>query len=99
MPSKYILLEVAQIEYEKSLHWYAVRSEQAAINFIKAVDIALKLICDNPERWRNKYKNYHELGLKKYPFTVIYIIDSEKELVVVTSIYHHKRNPKKRYKK
>ncbi len=99
MPFKYILLEDAQIDYEKSLEWYAIRSGPAAVNFIKAVDAALNLICANPHRWGNKYKNYHELGLRKYPFSIIYIIDTEKELVVVTSVYHHKRNPKKRYKK
>lgn len=99
MPFKYILLEDAQIDYEDSLQWYAIRSNQAAMNFIKAVDVALQLICANPKRWRNTFKNYHELGLKKYPFSIIYIIDAEKELVVVTSVYHHKRDPKKRYKK
>lgn len=99
MAFKYILLEDAQIDFEESLHWYAIRSGPATVNFIKAVDAAMNLICANPQRWRNKYKNYHELGLKQYPFSIIYIIDKEKELVVVTSVYHHKRNPKKRYKK
>jgi plasmid stabilization system protein ParE len=99
MAFKYILLEDAQIDYEESLQWYAVRSDLAAVNFIKAVDAAMSLICVNPQRWRNKYKNYHELGLKKTPFTIIYIIDTEKELVIVTAVYHHKRNPEKRDKK
>jgi len=99
MPFKYILLEEAQIDYEESLQWYAVRSGPAAINFVKAVETALNLICSNPKRWRNKYKNYHELGLRKYPFSIIYIIDVEKALVIVTAVYHHKRNPKKRFKR
>ena len=99
MAFKYILLDVAQIEYEESIQWYAARSGPAAVNFIKAVDAALLLICANPQRWRNKYKNYHELGLKKYPFSIIYIINEAEEMIVVTSIYHHKRNPKNRYKK
>jgi plasmid stabilization system protein ParE len=95
----YILHEHAQEDYETSLKWYAERSEQAAKNFITAVDDALQLICAHPARWRNTYKNYHELGLKKYPFTIIYSIETNKQLIVVFSIYHHKRNPKKKYKK
>jgi plasmid stabilization system protein ParE len=96
---KYILLEHAQQEYEVSLQWYAERSGLAAEKFIIAVENALLLICKYPERWRNQYKNYHELGLKKYPFTIIYTIETEKQLVVVTSVYHHKKNPKKKYRK
>lgn len=99
MPYKYILHEQAQKDYETSLEWYAERSGLVAENFIKAVDEALQLICGYPERWNNSYKNYHELGVKKYPFTIIYTIEANKKLVVVASIYHHKRNPKKRYKK
>lgn len=96
---KYIVLEKAQQEYEASLEWYAERSMLAAEKFIIAVENALLLICKYPERWRNQYKNYHELGLKKYPFTIIYTIETGKQLVVVTSVYHHKRNPKKKYRK
>ncbi len=99
MSYRYVLHEKAQVDYETSVQWYAQRSETAAENFVRAVDGALRLICDYPARWRNKYKNYHELGLKKYPFTIIYTIEADKELVVVSSVYHHKRNPKKRYRK
>lgn len=51
MAFKYILLQEAQVDYEESLQWYAVRSGRAAVNFIKAVDTALHLICANPKRW------------------------------------------------
>lgn len=60
-----------------SVRWYLDRSEVAATNFIMAVDTALQLICENPKRWRNRYKNYYELSLKKYPFTIIYIIKAD----------------------
>ena len=99
MQYNYILHEHAQQDYETSLKWYAARSQRAAQLFITAVDQALSLICEHPTRWRNTYKNYHELGLKKFPFTIIYTIETNKQLIVVASIYHHKRNPKKRIRK
>ena len=67
MPYRYILLDHAQKEYETSLEWYTKRSPKAAENFMMAMDNALQLICEYPIRWRNTYKDYHELGLKKYP--------------------------------
>ena len=99
MPYNYILIENAQEDYETSLKWYAAKSQGAAQLFTTAVDEALVLICKHPTRWRNTYKNYHELGLKKFPFTIIYSIETNKQLIVVASIYHHKRNPKKRIRK
>jgi plasmid stabilization system protein ParE len=93
----YQLHEHAQEDYEDSVIWYMERSTKAAENLVDAVDNALVLICNNPTRWHNKYKNYYELGLKKYPFKIIYTIDEVNELVTVTSIYHQKRNPRKKY--
>jgi len=97
MRYKYLLHEHAQQDYETSLEWYMERSEQAAKNFIIAVEDALQLICEHPMRWRSLYKNYHELGVKNYPFTIIYTIEKNKQLVVISSVYHHKRNPQKKY--
>ena len=62
----------------------------AAENFVTAVNNALELICSHPARWLNKYKDYHEISLKKYPFTLIRM-DMDKELqlfylVIITKI-------------
>ncbi len=86
----YILHKYAQDDYEASLKWYLERSEQAAVNFVGAVEDAFRLICENPERWNNKYKNFFEFRLKKYPFT----IENGDGLVFISAIYHNKRNPK-----
>ena len=99
MGYSYILLEAAQEEYESSVRWYIIRSEQSAVNFISAIDVTLESICDYPTRWRNKYKNFFELGVKKYPFTIIYTIDNQNKLIIVHSMFHHKRNPLKKYNK
>lgn len=99
MSFTYIMHELAQKDYEVSLEWYMERSVLAAENFIKAVNTTLSLICDNPTQWRNGYKQCYELGLKNYPFSIIYTVETDKKLVVVTALYHHKRNPRKKYRR
>jgi len=99
MSFQYILLAEAQKDYEDSLLWYLERSEKAAQNFVNAIDNALKIICSDPKKCKNKYKNYYEFGIKKYPFTIIFIIDEKQPKVIVHSVYHHKRNPKVKYKR
>ncbi len=99
MGYSYILLEAAQEEYELSVKWYIIKSEQSAVKFIESIDVTLESICDYPTRWRNKYKNFFELGVKKYPFTIIYTIDNQNKLIIVHSIFQHKMNPLKKYNK
>jgi hypothetical protein len=64
MPYQYKLHPIAQKEYEASFSWYLERSLDAAENFVKEVDVALIEICRDPNRYRNKYKNYREYGLQ-----------------------------------
>lgn len=55
------------------------------------------MICEHPKRWRNTYKGFYEINVRKYPFLIIYIIDEIEKIVVVTSVYHHKRNPENKF--
>ncbi len=87
MNYSYQLHERAQQDYEEALRWYLQRNRQAAENFVVAVDNALALICAHPGRWRNQYKHYHELGLQKYPYTIIYSIEEDRHLIIVSAIY------------
>ena len=94
----YQLQNKAQQDYEQALRWYIKRSQRAAESFVVAVDNALELICRHPTRWRNQYKHYYEPGLKKYPYTVIYFIESDRQMIIISAIFHHKRNPQKKYR-
>ncbi len=95
----FILHEQAQQDYDAAVEWYAERSIKAATNLIAEVEYALQLICDNPDRWRNEYKHFLELGLKKYPYVIIYTFEEEKQLVIVSAIFHTSKHPKKKYPK
>ncbi len=99
MKFRHIILDSAQNEYESSLDWYLKRSFSAGEQFIELVEYTIELICNHPYRWRNEYKGFYELSMKKYPFSIIYTIDDKQELITIVSIYHHSRNPRKKYKK
>lgn len=94
----YVLHESAQQEYETAIRWYLKRSLSAAVGFVETVDFALKQACSHPTRWRNTYKHYYELGLKKYPYVIIYSIEVESNTIAVWKFYHKKRDPKKKYR-
>ena len=98
MGYKHIFDPEAADQYEEAYNWYKERSDIAGDKLIIEVEEAIKKICANPFRYRNTYKNLRETSLKKYPYNIIYLPDEAKKLVVITSLYHHRRNPKKKYK-
>lgn len=91
--------EMAQKDYEEALNYYLENSLKAGEAYVFAVDKALGLICEHPQRWRNVYKNFHEINIRKFPFSIIYVVEPQNFKIIVTSIYHHKRNPQKKYLK
>ncbi|MCB0508774.1 MAG: type II toxin-antitoxin system RelE/ParE family toxin [Chitinophagales bacterium] len=95
---KYLLEPKAQIEFEESVEYYLQRSEQATLNFINAIEQTITQIRSSPYLNKNKYKNYFEAIVTKFPFTIIYTIEEEINLIVVVSIFHQRRNPRNKYK-
>src|SRR5207302_1767459 len=99
MAYSYLFDPAAAKEYEEAFSWYEKKSYLAADNFIIRVQEAITAICTDPYRYRNGYKNLRELSVKKYPHQVIYHIDDARSTVVIVSIFHQKRNPKKSIRK
>ncbi len=96
---KITLRKRAAKEYLEALIWYNEQGLLAAENFRKAVNEAFSKIEAKPDHYRNSYKHFHELKLSRYPFSLVYFIDKEKSTIVITTIFHQKRTPIKKYSK
>jgi plasmid stabilization system protein ParE len=90
---------IAFTEYKDAIQWYSDRSLQAAENFVLSVDDRMHQILKDPFRFRNTYAFFRETSLKKFPFYIVYFVDEKRRKIIITSIYHHKRNPAKKYLK
>lgn len=99
MAYSFLISPAAAEEYEEAFIWYEERSSIAADSFIIAVGNAIHAACEAPHRYRNTYKKFRELTLKKYPFNLVYHIDDVRATIIIVSIYHHKRNPAGKYQK
>ena len=84
-------------DFEKSILWYLLRSPQAAENFARELHNKLKIVRNNPRLFNRRYKHFYEVNLYKYPFTVVYVIEESLQRIYIVSIYHQKRNPKRKY--
>ncbi len=92
-----LILEEAQLDVDESIEWYLSKSYPIAENFIKAFENTIKIICEHPYRWRNTFGEYYELSFKKFPFAVVYLINEVEKLIIITAVYHHKRNPESKF--
>ena len=71
MSYRYVYDPIALQEYEMAISWYLERSETAAYNFIKAVKSQISVICNDPLRYRNTFKQFRETSLKSFPYSIV----------------------------
>lgn len=99
MSCKYIFDPTALAEYAEAIEWYGERSDVAYNNFISEVDKKIEDICRAPTSYRNTYRKYRETSLKSFPYTIVYLLNEKTKTITITSVYHHKRNPRRKYRK
>lgn len=88
---------LARSEFKNALAWYLEKSELAANNFINEVEETIKIICASPLRYL-VVKKFRETSLKKFPYSIVYSVNGIAKTILSVSIYHHKRNPRKKYR-
>jgi len=86
-------------ELEEIVLWYFVRSEKASNDFVKEFSQKLDIIKLNPLQFPKKYKHHRETILKTFPYSIIFVVEEKNKLIFVTSIFHHKRKPSKKFNK
>ena len=84
-------LPAAKQDYEDALEWYQARSTQAAAGFDAAMEVALQRIADAPELSPLLDDRHRCYVLRRYPYSVIYRVESGDVLVV--AVAHARRSP------
>lgn len=95
MAYKVIVSARAQKEIENAIDFYLLYSVDAPVNFVSALKIAYQSLEKDPH-FRLRYKNVRALKLKKFPYSLYFVVNDEKRTVKVLSCFHTKRNPRKR---
>lgn len=84
-------LPAADRDYLEALAWFQARSAQAAAGFEAAMGVALQRIADFPEMSPLCDARHRFYVLRRYPYSVIYRIESGDVLVV--AVAHARRSP------
>ena len=84
-------LEETLVEAEAAARWYAERSATAAAVFSDEMDAAESAIARLPDAWPRFDDNTRRYLLRRFPFSVIYRVESRRVLIV--AVAHGLRRP------
>jgi plasmid stabilization system protein ParE len=89
-------LRRARSELLEAWEWYEDKQVRLGDKFKQQVDICIRTIEQNPKRYPERRRNYREGIVKGFPYLVIYRIHGRKKTVVIISIFHTSRSPRKK---
>lgn len=94
MEFKIIVSPSAQFEIEEIADFYFNINLNVLIQFNERLKEAYNSLSINPY-YQKRYKDFHGIPLKQFPFMVFYKIEKDNRIVKIISCFHTSKNPKK----
>lgn len=88
-----VISKAAEIDLDESFIWYEEQKDNLGFEFIEAFEKTLNDILTNPFYASTIDGDARSASLKKFPYSVIYRIDSERLQIRVIAIIHQHRHP------
>jgi plasmid stabilization system protein ParE len=85
--------EQAADELKAAAVWYEEQKRGLGSEFIRSIDVALSKISRTPMLYNFALDEMRRCLLKRFPFGIFFSIESDHILIV--SIFHSRRNPKR----
>ena len=92
-----IIRDEADEETIESAIWYEKQRDGLGQEFLEEVENSLNTIFNYPLHYQKISKRFRQIPLKRFPFVILFEV--AKNLVIVYSVFHTSRNPKKKFKK
>ncbi len=94
MSRRLIVRPEAEMEIADAFDWYEDRVPGLGSDFLLCVDAVLNAILRNPEHYPRVHRIVRRVLTRRFPYEVFFVEDDER--IVVLSVFHAKRNPKRR---
>ncbi|ANH82695.1 hypothetical protein A8C56_18460 [Niabella ginsenosidivorans] len=99
MNYKVILLPSAVQDIIEAHEWYEEKTPGLGEKFQSEISKRINIIKQHPDRFPVRKKPYRECPINKYPYLIVYSFDESGKEVIISAVFHTKRNSKKKYKK
>jgi len=92
--------EDVAVDYNEAYYWYEKQQAGLGEKFLTAIRVKTQQIVSNPDTFSVKSKpGYHETAVDGFPFLIVYRIYKKQGHILITSIHHQKKHPRKKYRK
>ena len=78
-------------EYRQAATWYAEREPRVALEFVEAIEDAIKRILESPTRWRVIEEDIRRCLTHVFPYAILYTI--EQDYLLIVAVMHFSREP------
>lgn len=99
MAFQYKLHQAAHEEYINAYEWYELRQNGLGDKFMIAVEKRIFQISENPEYFSLLQGRFRQVKIEGFPFILAYEFFPQRKLIHIASIYHVRRNPRKKFRK
>lgn len=92
-PWKIIIEDLAQLDLKEVYTWYEQQKTGLGEEFLDELDVTILAIERNPFHAFSVENLCRRISLKRFPYDIIYLIDTEDYLVKIIAISHQHRKP------
>jgi plasmid stabilization system protein ParE len=93
MIRRLIVRPEAEIEMTEAFDWYEDRVPGLGSEFLLCIDAVFCAIQRTPQQYPRVHKTARRALSRRFPYEIIFVEDNER--IVVLSVFHAKRNPKR----
>lgn len=93
MSRRLIVRPEAEAEMTDAFDWYEDRVPGLGSEFLLCVDAVFSAILCSPQQFPRVHKIVRRALTRRFPYEVFFVEDDER--IVVLSVFHAKRNPKR----
>lgn len=92
MTYQLIISEETELDIEDAFEWYRTRNPRLGSEFVRAIDAAISRIGNNPFAYSKIQRQAHRILLHRFPYSLLYTINEEENLISVIGCFHSKRD-------
>ena len=93
MSRRLVVRPEAETEMAEAFDWYEDRVPGLGSEFLLCVDAVFSAILRSPQHYPQVHKVVRRAIARRFPYEIFFVDDEER--VVVLSVFHAKRNPKR----
>lgn len=94
MSYKIVIEPRAIVDIQEAVEYYESKREDLGVYFFQIIEEYIESISKNPF-FQIRYKDYHGLPIKIFPYIILYYIDEKEKTVYVISIFNTSQNTTK----